>query len=89
MELLNIQIIENCLDDNKILILNADELDIPNTITGLCAMGVAAEHKKPVMLGRVSPDGFLKGSIRGRDGSELKDFRGFLLGSGLMEFVEG
>ena len=89
IELLNIQIIENCLDDNKILILNADDLNVSNTLTGLCAMGVAAEHKKPVMLGRISPDGYLKGSIRGRGESELKDFRAFLLESGLMDFVEG
>lgn len=88
-ELLNIQIEENCLDDNKILILNADELDIPNTLTGLCAMGVAAEHKKPVILGRTNSEGYLKGSMRGRDGSELKDFKGFLLASGLMDYVEG
>lgn len=89
IELLNIQIIENCLDDNKILILNADELDVSNNLTGLCAMGVAAERKKPVLLGRTSPDGYLKGSIRGREDSELKDFRSFLNESGFMEFVEG
>lgn len=88
-ELLNIQIMENCLDENKILILNADDLNIPTTLTGLCAMNIAASHKKPVILGRTSPDGYLKGSIRGRESSELKDFRKFLLDSGLMEFVEG
>lgn len=55
-ELLDIQIMENCLDDNKILILNADELNTPNTLTGLCAMRVAAKHKKPVILGRTTPD---------------------------------
>ena len=88
-ELLNIQIMENCLDDNKILILNADELDIPNTLTGLCAMGVAAEHKKPTLLGRINSEGYFKGSGRGCDGSELKDFRGLLLQSGLVNFAEG
>jgi len=88
-ELLNIQIMENCLDENKILILNADDLNIPTTLTGLCAMNIAASHKKPVILGRTSPDGCLKGSIRGRESSELKDFRKFLLDSRLMEFVEG
>ena len=41
------------------------------------------------MLGRISSDGYLKGSIRGREGSELKDFKNFLLNSNLMEFVEG
>ena len=88
-ELLDMQIIENCLDDNKILILNADNLNVSTTLTGLCAMNVAAAHKKPVMLGRISPDGFLKGSIRGQGDSELKDFRKFLLDSNLVESVDG
>lgn len=89
IEMLNVQIMDNCLENNKILILSADDLDIPNTLTGLCAMGVAAQHKKPVILGRTSPDGKLKGSIRGREESELKDFRGFLLSSGYPDYVEG
>lgn len=89
LDLLDIQISNDCLDDNKILILNADELDVSNTLTGLCAMGVAADHKKPVLLGRVNNDGYLKGSMRGRGESELKDFKEFLLKSGYMEYVEG
>ena len=88
-QLLDVQIINNDLDNNKILILNADDLNVSTTLTGLCAMNVAAAHKKPVMLGRISPDGYLKGSIRGRGESELKDFRAFLLESGLMDYVEG
>lgn len=89
LELLDIQIAENCLENNKILILNADELNTPNTLTGLCAMGVSAKYKKPVILGRISPDGYLKGSGRGRNESELKDFRQFLINSGLIDFAEG
>lgn len=90
LDLLDIQICNNCLDENKIMILNADELDTPNTLTGLCAMGVAAKYKKPVLLGRITPDGkYLKGSMRGQNESELKDFRQFLLSSNLMEYVEG
>lgn len=89
LDLLGIQISNDCLDDNKILILNADELDVSNTLTGLCAMGVAADYKKPVLLGRVNNDGYLKGSMRGRGESELKDFKEFLLKSGYMEYVEG
>lgn len=89
-ELLDIQIMENCLDENKILILNADELDVSTTLTGLCAMGVAAKYKKPVMLGRITPDGkYLKGSIRNKDGSPLKDFKKFLTDSELISFAEG
>lgn len=89
IDLLDIQIINNNLNDNKILILNVDDMDIPYTLTGLCAMGISANYKKPVMLGRISKDGYLRGSIRGRGESELKDFRKFLLDSNLMEFVEG
>ena len=89
LDLLNIQIMNDCLDDNKILILNADELDTPNTLTGLCAMGVSAAYKKPVLLGRINNEGYLKGSMRGRNESELKDFKEFLMSSGYMEYVEG
>lgn len=89
IELLDIQIMNNCLDENKILILNADELDVPNTLTGLCAMGIAAKYKKPVLLGRTTSDGFVRGSARGREDSELKDLRQFLLDSGLMDYAEG
>lgn len=89
LELLDIQISNDCLDDNKILILKADDIDVSNTLTGLCAMGVAAKYKKPVLLGRVNKEGYLKGSMRGRGESELKDFRSFLLSSGYMDYVEG
>lgn len=89
-ELLDIQIMENCLDENKILILNADELDVSTTLTGLCAMGVAAKYKKPVMLGRITPDGkYLKGSMRNKDGSPLRDFKKFVTDSELISFAEG
>ena len=88
LDYLSIQISNDCLDDNKILILNADELDISNSLTGLCAMGVAANYKKPTMLGRSCND-YFRGSIRCQDGTELKDFRQFLLDSKYMEYVEG
>lgn len=89
-ELLDIQIMDNCLDENKILILNADELNIPTTLTGLCAMGIAAKYKKPVLLGRLTSDGkLLRGSIRNKDGSPLRNLKDFLMESGQMEYVEG
>lgn len=89
-ELLDIQILNNDLDSNKILILDAGDLDVSNNLTGLCAMGVAAKYKKPVLLGRVTPDGKeMKGSIRNKDGSPLKDLKQFLTDSGLMSYVEG
>lgn len=89
LELLDIQIIENCLDENKILILDADDLNISNTLTGLCAMGVVSKYKKPVLLGRKCPDNTFKGSIRGVNESELKDLKSFLEESGYMDYVQG
>lgn len=89
IKLLDIQISNDCLDDNKILILNVDDLDVPNTLTGLIAMGIAAKYKKPTILGRTCNDGTLKGSMRGRGETQLKDFRQFLLDSKLMNYVEG
>lgn len=89
LDLLDIQIMENCLDENKILILNADELEVDNTLTGLCAMGVANKYKKPVLLGRTNENGDFKGSIRNIAGTELKDLRQFLLDSSLMNYVQG
>lgn len=88
-EILNMQIMENDLDENKILLLDADDLDTPSTLTGLCAMRIVSTHKKPVMLGRINSEGVMKGSIRGMGSSKLKDFRQFLLDSGLMEYVQG
>lgn len=87
--LLDIQIQNNCLENDKVLILSGDDLDVPTTITGLCAMGMVEKYKRPVMLGRVNGTCHLKGSIRGKDNSDLKDFRQFLLDSGYMDYVEG
>ena len=53
-------------------------------------MNVAAKYKKPVLLGRISPDGKeMKGSIRSFDNSPLPNLKDFLNESGLMNFVEG
>lgn len=89
LELFDVQIIENCLDENKIIVLNADELDIPKTMTGLCAMGVVSKYKKPVLVGRTTPDGFFRGSVRAPSNTPIKSFKDFLISSKLMEYAEG
>lgn len=89
LELFDMQIIENCLDENKIIILNADDYDIPKTMTGLCAMGVASKYKRPVLIGRTDKDGNFKGSMRAPDNTPIKNFKDFLLASNLMLYVEG
>lgn len=89
LEQLKIQIFNEEKDSNKILIADASDIDINNTLTGLVAMNLAAEYKKPTMLGRLGTDNKFRGSCRGINESELKDFRQFLLDSNLMEFAEG
>ena len=89
VDLLKLQVENDCLNDNKILIILADDLDIPTTLTGLCAMNVSTAYKKPVILGRTCSDGTLKGSIRGRGETELKDFRQLLLDSAQVDWVQG
>lgn len=89
LEQLKIQIFNEEKDNNKILIADASEIDVSTTLTGLIAMNLAAEYKKPTMLGRLGTDNRFRGSCRGLNESELKDFRQFLLDSNLMEFAEG
>lgn len=79
LEQLKIQIFNEEKDSNKILIADASDIDINNTLTGLVAMNLAAEYKKPTMLGRLGTDNKFRGSCRGINESELKDFRQFLL----------
>ena len=52
-------------------------------------MQLAAKHKKPTIVARLNSEGYIRGSIRGLNVSELKDFKGFLNESGLFEYCEG
>lgn len=88
-ELIDIQISNNCLDDNKIIIVNIEDMDIPKTMTGLCAMGIVSKYKKPILLGRIDSTGYFRGSMRAPNNCSIKDFRQFLLDSKLMDFAEG
>lgn len=88
-ELLDIQIIENCLDENQILVLHADDLNVSTTLTGLCATEIVSRYKKPVLLGRTNSEGLFRGSVRGVSNCELTDTKQFLLDSDLMDYAEG
>ena len=88
-ELLDIQIIENCLDENQILVLHADDLNVSTTLTGLCATEIVSRYKKPVLLGRTNSEGLFRGSVRGVSNCELTDTKQFLLDSNLMDYAEG
>ena len=77
LELIDIQISNDCLDENKIIIVDIDDIDVPKSLTGLCAMGVVSKYKKPVILGRIDSEGFLKGSMRAPSTTPIKNFKEF------------
>ena len=52
-------------------------------------MQLAAKYKKPTIVARLNDEGYDRGSARGMNQSELRDFREFLLGSGYFEYAQG
>lgn len=86
---LMMEIEKNSLNDNKIIIVPIEDDTIDTTLTGLMAMALVSKYKKPVLLGRETTDGFLRGSVRGPDKTELTDVRQFLVDSGYFEYAEG
>jgi single-stranded-DNA-specific exonuclease len=89
MDLLEMEICKNSLDENKIIIVEVEDDAIDTTLTGLVAMNLVSKYKKPVLVVREDSEGYLKGSGRGTDKSELKDLKQFLIDSGYFEFAEG
>ena len=55
----------------------------------MIAMQLAAKYKKPTIVARLNDQGFDRGSARGVDKSELKDFKQFLMDSGYFEYAQG
>lgn len=76
------------LYDDKILFLEAESSMDPN-LTGLVANHFANKYKKPTIVARFCDDGTMKGSGRGYDKSNIKDFREFLHNSGYFDFASG
>ena len=89
MDLLEMEICKNSLDENKIIIVEVEDNAIDTTLTGLVAMNLVSKYKKPVLVVREDSEGFLNGSGRGTDKSELKDLKQFLIDSGYFNFAEG
>lgn len=77
------------LYENKILLVDITDLEIPKTLTGLIANQIMARYQQPVLLLRHTDKGLLEGSGRGYEKSELKDTRQFLQNSGVVEYAEG
>ena len=89
-EKLEIRAHKEGLLDNKILVITLDETDdFPSEINGLIAMRLSVKFKKPTIVVRPNPQGYLRGSIRGVQNSPMTDFRQFLIDSGDCEYVSG
>ena len=90
VELLQGKIAKKDLLSNKILFIRLDDDDdFPAVLNGLVAMQLAAKYKRPTIVARLNTQGYVRGSIRGLNESELKDFKAFLNKSGFFEYCEG
>lgn len=76
--------------ENKVLFVRLDDDDdFPAELNGLIAMQLSAKFKKPTIVARLNSQGFNRGSARGLNQSELKDFRQFLLNTEMFEYAQG
>ncbi len=90
VERLTDKIIKYDLLSNKILVICLEDDDeLAPALTGIIAMQLAAKYKRPTLVGRLNNQGFIKGSMRGLNDSELKDFKQFINDSKLFEFCDG
>ena len=90
VERLEAKIFKHGLLENKVLFVRLEDTErFPSELNGLIAMQLAAKYKKPTIVARLNDQGFDRGSARGMNQSELRDFREFLLGSGMFEYAQG
>ena len=90
VEKLEQKIFKYDLLENRVLFVRLDDTDkFPSELNGLIAMQLAAKYKKPTIVARLNEQGFDRGSARGVDKSELKDFKSFLMESGFFEYAQG
>lgn len=90
VDLLEAKIFKYDLLENKILFVRLeDDEDFPPELNGLIAMTLAAKFKKPTIVARKNDEEINRGSGRGLNNSELKDFRGLLENSGYFEYALG
>jgi len=76
--------------DNKLLFVRLEEDDeFPAVLNGLVAMQLADRFKKPTIVARLNNQGYVRGSARGLNESELKDLKDFLNTTCLFEYTAG
>ena len=84
------KIFKNDLLSNKVLFIKLDNDDnFPSELNGLICMQLSAKYKKPTIVARLNDEGYVRGSARGLNQSELKDFKQFMTDSGLFEYAQG
>ena len=84
------KILKYGLLDNKILFIQLDEDDsFPSELNGLLAMQLSAKYKRPTIVARLNNEGYIRGSIRGLNHSELNSFKDYLDSTKLCEYVIG
>lgn len=55
----------------------------------MIAMQLSQKYKRPTIVARLNPQGYVRGSIRGLSNSELSSFKEYLDSTGLFEYVQG
>jgi len=84
------KIFKHDLLENQILFVRLEEDDkFPSELNGLIAMQLSQRYKKPTIVARLNPEGYVRGSIRGLSNSELGSFKAYLDSTGLFEYVQG
>lgn len=84
------KIFKHDLLENKILFIRLDDDDqFPSELNGLIAMQLSQKYKRPTIVARLNDEGYIRGSIRGLNNSELESFKNYLDSTGLFEYVQG
>ena len=87
---LDIKIHKNGLLNNQVLFIGLnDEDEFPSELNGLVAMQLSARYNKPTIVARLNDEGYIRGSARGLNKSELKSFKDFLNNTNLFEYTAG
>ena len=87
---LEIKIAKNDLLSNKILFIRLeDDDDFPPELNGLVAMQLSTKYNRPTIVARLNDEGYIRGSARGLNQSELKSFKDYLNETNLFEYTVG
>lgn len=89
-EALDIKIHKHDLLENKILFVRLDDDDdFPAVLNGLVCMQLSQKYKRPTIVARLNDEGYIRGSARGLNKSELDSFKNFLNDSKYFEYTVG